>query len=270
MLSLTGSKLKSESFPSTYGEALRQAAVSTQAAIQDGCKLIEVEFPPVSLASVAGDGEGANEMTYSMQYLRQFCRPFQQGAATTREMQVAMSGAGKNPAAGSWDVNPVFDVTKFQLDYLTTPSGLLDIGIDFNKVDVASRCKPSDQLYIIAYPHFNVNELIAVQELHSKIAAAGGQPIVVFNGELDRIRSGYYPALFFPKLGRLAKTFLPDFEAAYYIHNFKGTKGGALFRAYPGPWQVYRRLPNMEMVRVQSQDSMPTLKQVALEILPMA
>ena len=39
-----------------------------------------------------------------------------------------------------------------QLDYLTTPSGLLDIGIDFNKVDVASRCKASDELYIIAYP----------------------------------------------------------------------------------------------------------------------
>ena len=26
----------------------------------------------------------ALQMTYSMQYLRQFCRPFQQGAATTR------------------------------------------------------------------------------------------------------------------------------------------------------------------------------------------
>ena len=99
-----------QSFPSTYGEALRQAAESTQAAIQgavltgiatdngdavalhparqaalsdnmldacyavlaalqlghccnaDGRKLIEVEFPPVSLASVAGDGEGANEV----------------------------------------------------------------------------------------------------------------------------------------------------------------------------------------------------------------
>ena len=35
---------------------------------------------------------------------------------------------------------------------------------------------------------FNVNELIAVQELHSRVAEAGGQPIVVFNGELDRIR----------------------------------------------------------------------------------
>ena len=32
----------------------------------------------------AGDAEGANEMTYSMGYLRQFCRSFQQNAAATR------------------------------------------------------------------------------------------------------------------------------------------------------------------------------------------
>jgi len=52
------------------------------------------------------------------------------------------------------------------------------------------------------------------------------------------LRSGYYPAFFYPKIGRLAKNFLPGFDQAYYIHNFKGAKGGVLFRAYPGPWQV--------------------------------
>lgn len=69
-------------------------------------------------------------------------------------------------------------------------------------------------------------EIIAVDELYQKIAKDAKSPIVVFNGELDRIRSGYYPALFFPKLGRLAKTFIPQFESAYYIHNFKGNRGG--------------------------------------------
>lgn len=33
---------------------------------------------------IAGDAEGANEMTYSMGFLRQFCRSFQQNAAATR------------------------------------------------------------------------------------------------------------------------------------------------------------------------------------------
>ena len=42
---------------------------------------------------------------------------------------------------------------------------------------------------------------------------------------------------------------------------------GALFRAYPGPWQVLRR--DREGLRVvHTQDTMPSLKEVALEILP--
>lgn len=67
-------------------------------------------------------------------------------------MQLAKAGSGKDDTDA-----PVFDVTKFQLDYLTTPSGLLDIGIDFGKVNIASRTRSADKMYIIAYPHFNVN-----------------------------------------------------------------------------------------------------------------
>ena len=68
--------------------------------------------------------------------------------------------------------------------------------------------------------------MIQVGDLYNNVAEASGSPIIVFNGELDRIRSGYYPALFFPKLGQLAKTFIPKFETAFYIHNFKGNQGG--------------------------------------------
>ena len=68
--------------------------------------------------------------------------------------------------------------------------------------------------------------MIAVDELYQKVAKAAKRPIVVFNGELDRIRSGYYPPFVYPKLGKLAKSFIPHFESAYYIYNFKGTRGG--------------------------------------------
>ena len=45
---------------------------------------------------------------------------------------------------------------------------------------------------------------------------------------------------------------------------------GLLFRAYPGPWQVLRRNPKdlSEKRVVWTGDTMPSLKQVALEILP--
>ena len=71
--------------------------------------------------------------------------------------------------------------------------------------------------------------MIQEGDLYEHVTKASGSPIVVFNGELDRIRSGYYPALFFPKLGQLAKAFIPKFETAFYIHNFKGSRGGILF-----------------------------------------
>ena len=70
---------------------------------------------------------------------------------TRQEMLFAKTGKGVEE-----DDGPVFDVTQFQLDYLTTPSALLDIGIDWPKVDIRTRTKQTDELYIIAYPHFNV------------------------------------------------------------------------------------------------------------------
>ena len=47
-------------------------------------------------------------------------------------------------------------------------------------------------------------------------------------------------------------------------------RAGVLFRAYPGPWQVLRGSPldpqNLHVIHTQ--DTMPTLKEVALDILP--
>ena len=47
----------------------------------------QVEFPTAGLDSVAGDAEGQNEMTYSLEFLRRFLVAFQSGgssAAATR------------------------------------------------------------------------------------------------------------------------------------------------------------------------------------------
>lgn len=55
-------------------------------------------------------------------------------------------------------------------------------------------------------------------------------------------RTGYYPKLFYPKVARvLAEDLLPRFTTAYYLKNFKGAQGGAIFRCYPGPFQIFRR-----------------------------
>ncbi|KAH7315389.1 hypothetical protein KP509_21G047400 [Ceratopteris richardii] len=247
-------------FPVDYEEVLEQAKVATKAALNDEKKLLEVEFPTAGLESVSGDAEGGIEMTSSMVLIRDFCLNFlaSEQYARTRiffpdinEVEAAKVG--------------IFEGTFFKLDYLTKPSGLEDIGFG-EKVRVVDHLRPTDEMIVVAYPYFNVNEMLAVEELYTKGTAESKVPILVFNGELDRIRSGYYPPFFYPKLAALSKSLLPKFETVYYIHNFKGSRGGALFRAYPGPWKVFRRGSN-GLVCIHEQETMPSLKEVALDIL---
>ena len=263
-------------FPEDYPQAIKQAQAATLAALANGAKLIEIEFPSASLSSVAGDAEGANEMTYSSQHLRQFTRAFKDSAASTRiffpdkeEMVMAKRGKTKDPNAGSWDIDAVWDSTAFQLDYLSEPNFLLDIGIDLQKFNPADRVSASDELLIMAYPHFDPREMIAVDRVYREAARDRGIPIIMFNAELERCRGGYYPALFYPQIARLTRDLLPLIESSFYIHNFKGAGGGAVFRCYPGPWQVLLRMQDGMMV-VHTQEERPTLKEVALEILPRA
>ena len=64
-------------------------------------------------------------------------------------------------------------------------------------------------------------------------------PVVIINGALDKVRGGFYPAVFFPKLAATVDRFYKKFESAFYLKPFSD-KGlyGWLFRVYPEPWQV--------------------------------
>eukprot|EP00243_Klebsormidium_subtile_P001202 TRINITY_DN12107_c0_g1_i2.p1 TRINITY_DN12107_c0_g1~~TRINITY_DN12107_c0_g1_i2.p1 ORF type:complete len:302 (-),score=57.89 TRINITY_DN12107_c0_g1_i2:162-1067(-) len=249
-------------YPEDYDEVLEQVRISTAAALKDGKQLIEIEFPTAGLDSTAGDAEGGMEMSMSMTAIREFCKMFVQTDQAPKTRIFFPDKKESVLARGG-----IFEGTPFKIDFLTSPSGLSDIGWE-KKVKMTDRVQPSDEIFVVAYPYFNVNEMLAVEELWKDSAGPSGRPIIVFNGEMDRIRSGYYPPFFYPKLGQLAKTFLPKFEAAYYIHNFKGRYGGKLFRAYPGPWQVLRLNAQGQLEVIQESESMPTLKEVALNILP--
>jgi len=53
------------------------------------------------------------------------------------------------------------------------------------------------------------------------------------------------------------------------LQNFKGATGGAIFRAYPGPYQIFSRT-RAGFSLVETREEMPSLKEVALEVLPKA
>eukprot|EP00890_Picochlorum_soloecismus_P004014 jgi/Picsp_1/4613/NSC_01983-R1_af385707_1 at5g48790 k24g6_12 len=257
-------------FPTDYVVAVKQAQKATKSALEDGKRLIEIEFPTSQLSAVAGDAEGAFEMTVSSNYLRQFTRMFMEEAEVTRiffpdDKELEMQRSEN----GTWEA------TKFQLDYLTKPSGFLDIGVDISNYDPVSHINETDECFIVAYPSFDPRELVAADKVwqFAKVGyeKTGTQkPVIFFNAELDRLRSNYYPGIFYPNMARLSRDMIPHVESVYYIHNFKGSQGGILFRAYPGPWQVLLRLQDGGTKVVHVQDDRPTLKSVALDILPNA
>ncbi|GMN40778.1 hypothetical protein TIFTF001_009997 [Ficus carica] len=262
-------------FPQDYSELLEQ----------------EIEFPTAGLESVPGDGEGGIEMTESMVLIRNFCDRFVDSDKATRT-RIYFRGAKNLSAVNSsyycnlmnnfpWNYqffpeanevtfarNSAFGGASFKLDYLTKPSFFEDFGF-VEKVKMKDRVKPEDELFLVAYPYFNVNEMLVVEELYKEAVMNTTRKLIIFNGELDRIRSGYYPPFFYPKLAALSKTLFPLMETIYYIHNFKGANGGTLFRCYPGPWKVLRRVRN-KYICLHQQETMPSLKEVALNILPSA
>ncbi|XP_030553748.1 protein LPA3 isoform X1 [Rhodamnia argentea] len=248
-------------FPRDYDELLEQAKQATELAICDNRQLMEIEFPTSGLDSVPGDGEGGIEMTGSMQLIREFCDQLVDSEKVTRT-RIFFPEANEVKFARK----SAFEGASFKLDYLTKPSFFEDFGFT-EKVKMTDRVRPEDELFLVAYPYFNVNEMLVVEELYREAVANTGRKLIIFNGELDRIRSGYYPAFFYPKLAVLTKTLFPKMETVYYIHNFKGMKGGTLFRCYPGPWKVLRRVGNRYMT-LHQQEAMPSLKEVALNILP--
>ncbi|KAJ3684680.1 hypothetical protein LUZ61_013844 [Rhynchospora tenuis] len=250
-------------FPSDYDQLLFQAKVATELALKDGKKLLEIEFPTTSLESVPGDGEGGNEMTESMLLIRGYCDRLIPPEKSTKT-RIFFPEANEVGFAR----RSAFEGSSLKLDYLTKPSLFEDFGFT-TKVKMADRVKPEDELFLVAYPYFNVNEMLVVEELYDEAVVGTERKLIIFNGELDRIRSGYYPPFFYPKLAALAKTFLPKLETVYYVHNFKGRKGGTLFRSYPGPWKVLRKMGST-YVTLHTQEEMPSLKEVALDILPSA
>ncbi|KAK3014020.1 hypothetical protein RJ639_008653 [Escallonia herrerae] len=259
----TGASVKYDvPFPSDYSELLEQAKEATALALQDKRQLMvglylcfsltlifengsdtkvsmeltdkfllqEIEFPTAGLESVPGDGEGGIEMTGSIQLIREFCDLLVSREKATRT-RIFFPEANEVGFARE----SVFGGASYKLDYLTKPSFFEDFGF-VTKVKMADRVKSEDELFLVGYPYFNVND---------------------------------YPPFFYPKLGALTKTLFPKMETVYYIHNFKGRNGGALFRCYPGPWKVLKKARN-KYVCVHQQEVMPSLKEVALDILPSA
>jgi hypothetical protein len=107
-------------------------------------------------------------------------------------------------------------------------------------------------MLLVVQPGFNVEEWLQLEHPSMIFPDA---TVVVLNGTMDRLRSNYYPPLFYPRLTALRKRYLEHFEPIYYL---KPLRHGVLFRVFPEPWQTLRRQPDGESICIAIDDIRPS------------
>lgn len=110
---------------------------------------------------------------------------------------------------------------------------------DLSALDDISRDSPPS-LHLVCQPGNGgpVEDWINCELLHNACPSDSTVTLIV-NGALDKVRDGYYPGVFFPKLAATVDRFYRKAETILYMKPISD-RGlyGWLYRVYPEPWQV--------------------------------
>ncbi|KAK4535079.1 hypothetical protein CDCA_CDCA03G1104 [Cyanidium caldarium] len=112
------------------------------------------------------------------------------------------------------------------------------------------------RLILVVQPGFNIEEWL---QLEAPLLQYPQVPVVVLNGGMDRLRSNYYPPLFYPRLAAARKRYLEHFEPIYFL---KPVPRGVLFRVYPEPWQTIALNDDPAGELLSEDDERPSYTQV--------
>lgn len=99
--------------------------------------------------------------------------------------------------------------------------------------------QPTPRCIVFPSPGFNIPEWINIEKIHLRYPSA---PLIVINGNLDRLRNGYYPWFFYPELTKVTNRFYRRFEQLFYAAPIavSGDRFGSwLVKARQGPWEIF-------------------------------
>ncbi|MEB3295025.1 MAG: DUF1995 family protein [Synechococcales bacterium] len=189
-----------DTLPNSLEEAIAQAQVATQAAIQAGYTRLSVEliFPELKPLPIAKIFAAAFEEQYGAGI-----KLFFTDAGTAAWVQ------------GNWGDVPY----RF---------GSIDVAGSRQTTTVEEQIAPDDTLYIFVAP--TAVEIGPVEQI---CQAAGDRPVILFNPQLEDVAIvgiGYAARM-------LRDRFLKTIEPCYYLRSLDDTV--ALTRFYPTPWQIW-------------------------------
>eukprot|EP00775_Hariotina_reticulata_P012638 gene12638-12767_t len=230
--------------PQSYAELVQDATKSVLAAIEDGVKLMEVEFPAIPTNIDAYKGSSDLFIDANIQLALSAAK---QIAASGKRVHVVAPDYGEYARSYKMFQATLGLMSGVSMGHLKeAKQGDLLSGFQSlfagGAPDPAAAGAAAD-VYIVT----NVTgvELPALEEYAGQVA--GGKPVVAWNLELDTLRGdlgllGYPPKdLQYRFLSRMRPVFFlrtRDYSKSVPVAPFIINYSGALFREYPGPWQV--------------------------------
>lgn len=226
--------------PSTFYQALTQAQQAVDAALTDGYRLLEVEFPPLPTAQLESSAVGAYGVSdANVRLAVDFAKKY---ASNGKRVAIAFPDLVEKDRAVEQndDMEEPINNIRFSCLRDTKKGAFIERLWTRPEVDVAVR--EDDDIFVVLGA--SCQELPDVERM---VGMVGDRPVILFNLKLDTARGDLgLPA--FPRKN-LHFRFLSKALPVYYLRTrtysrsmtrapFVVNYSGALYRVYPGAYQV--------------------------------
>ena len=236
------------------------ATRSIKSAIDDGVKLIELDFPPLLGGRLTktqfDDFDNISELNANSDFTMQLVPSF--NYAKDEAWVVFPDLKECNVASETWPgksfQNCARTTIEASLNFLSPSNYKAPWGSNLVKAVSSDLLGDSQGQSIIKSPPGAmffvqpgnagpVEDWINIEQISS--ALDNEIPCIVVNGALDKLRNGYYARIFFPALAKTVDRFYSNFESVFYLKPIadKG-ESGFLFRCYPEDWQIIKETIN--------------------------
>lgn len=237
--------------PNTFYQAITQAQAATDAALEAGFRILEVEFPPLPTAELESAAVGAYEVAdANLRLALDFSERYAEEGK-----KVVLSFPDRIERDRAEEDLTLRDNIRLSCLRDSRPGWLIERL--WTSPPVESAVLEDDDIFIVLGA--SCQELPDVERL---VSSAGDRPVILFNLKLDSARGDLgLPAfprrdLHFRFLSKVlpvyylrTRTYSRSIRRPPYVVNYSG----ALFRVFPGPYQVlldtaggkYRRLTSL-------------------------